>query len=627
MDSDAGEDSYDTLEVERASVDDLLASLLERSTDGISLTDRASGRLLSVSSAFCRLTGYAREELIGRTPAEIGLVTDYEQPRVAMLSGIDQNQGGIYEIPVRRKDGSLRQFEFSVQLVHGGEVLSVITRDVTERQDAERELRLRADLLNLAHDAVVVCEPTDKRITFWNREAEVVYGYSAEEANGQIIHALLISQYPSSAKAGSDALLQTGQWEGILRQTRKDGQVIAVSSRQALQRDEHGHPTAIIELNSDITERIRAEDNFRGLLDSAPDAMVIVDRQGQIQFGNAQTTELFGYDRDELLGQPVEMLMPVRYRVHHPHDRGDFFAAPRGRPMGDGRNLWGRRKDGSEFAIEISLSPLETADGGLMATAAIRDVTERKRFEQTLRDTNVQLERADRAKNIFFSSMSHELRTPLNAILGFTGTLLMGLHGPLTEEQIVPLRTVQRTGKHLLSLINDLLDLARIESQQFELHPEPIDCRALLEDVVGGLRPLADAKGLALEVSPIGEATEILCDRRSVTQILINLTNNAIKFTGQGSVRLDLSQRSEGARLVTRFAVMDTGCGIAREDQVRLFAAFERVTTGSTHSFESTGLGLYISQMLAGLIGAEITLASVPGQGSTFGLELPGSPE
>jgi protein-histidine pros-kinase len=626
VDPDTGEELHDTLEIERASVDDLLASLLERSTDGISLTDRTSGRLLSVSSAFCRLTGYARDELVGRTPVEIGLVSDYEEPRAAMLGALDQNQGGIYELPVRRKDGSLRRFEFSVQLVHGGEVLSVITRDVTESKDAERELKLRADLLNLAHDAVVVCEPADKRVTFWNREAETVYGYSAEEAEGQVIYELLDSEYPDSVDAVGDALLQAGQWEGVLRQTRKDGQVIAVSSRQALQCDERGRPTAIIELNSDITERIRAEDNFRGLLDSAPDAMVIVNGQGEIQFGNTQTSELFGYQRDELLGQPVEMLVPVRYRGHHPQDRGDFFAAPRSRPMGDGRELWGRRKDGSEFAIEISLSPLETADG-LMATAAIRDVTERKLFEQTLRDTNVQLERADRAKNIFFSSMSHELRTPLNAILGFTGTMLMGLHGPLTDEQIAPLRTVQRTGKHLLSLINDLLDLARIESQQFELHPEPIDCRVLLEEVVGGLQPLADAKGLALEVSPVPEATELVCDRRSVTQILINLTNNAIKFTDQGSVRLDLSQRSEGAQLVTRFAVMDTGCGIAPEDQVRLFEAFERITTGSTQSFESTGLGLYISQMLAGLIGAEITLASVPGEGSTFGLELTGSPE
>jgi len=601
----------------------LLASLLEQSSDGISLTDRVSGRLLEVSDAFCRLTGYARHELIGRTTLEIGLIEDLDS-RARMLAWIEQGLEGPFEIPLCRKDGVTRQFELSIQTLAGGEFLSVISRDVTEHRETERELERRAELLNLAHDAVVVREPVENRITFWNREAEAVYGYSAEEATGRILQELLASAYPDSKAALDDALAQTGQWAGVIRHTRKDGRTIAVSSRQALQRDEQGGAIAIIELNSDITERIRAEDNFRGLLDSAPDAMVIVDEQGEIQFGNAQTSELFGYRREELLGQPVEMLMPVRYRAHHPHDRGEFFAAPRGRAMGDGRSLWGRRKDGSEFAIEISLSPLETQDG-LMATAAIRDVTERKLFEQRLSDTNLQLERADRAKNIFFSSMSHELRTPLNAVLGFTGTLLMGLHGPLTEEQIPPLLTVQRTGKHLLSLINDLLDLARIESQQFELHPEPIDCRALLDEVVVGLQPLADTKGLALEAVPLTETTPLLCDRRSLNQILINLANNAIKFTERGSVRIELSQHDDGAQLATRFAVRDTGCGIAVEDQERLFAAFEQITTGEEQPFEGTGLGLYISQMLAELIGAEITLESVAGQGSTFGLELTGS--
>jgi len=218
--------------------------------------------------------------------------------------------------------------------------------------------------------------------------------------------------------------------------------------------------------------------------------------------------------------------------------------------------------------------------------------------------------------------MSHELRTPLNAILGFTGTILMGLPGPLNDEQARQLRTVQTNGRHLLSLINDLLDLARIESGKLELSLESIDGQGLLEEVAVGLSPLAHEKGLELSVVPSAARPQVCSDRRLLRQILINLANNAIKFTDRGGIRMRISRELKDDRSVTRFAVIDTGRGIKPGDQARLFAAFEQIDSSPSHHSEGTGLGLYISQMLAGSIGASITFQSEFGRGSTFTLEL-----
>jgi signal transduction histidine kinase len=243
------------------------------------------------------------------------------------------------------------------------------------------------------------------------------------------------------------------------------------------------------------------------------------------------------------------------------------------------------------------------------------------RSAEEMHDANLRLENASQAKNRFLANMSHELRTPLNGILGFTGTLLMRLPGPLNDEQTKQLRTVQSSGKHLLSLINDLLDLARIESGKRELKIELISGTDLLEEVAVALRPLADKQGIALRVLAPPEIA-VHTDRRALTQILINLANNAIKFTDEGEVALELTQHPNGAGTVTRFNVIDTGHGIKPDDQERLFAAFVQIGGDGANPYEGTGLGLYICQTLATLIGAGITFESEFGKGSTFTLEI-----
>jgi len=255
--------------------------------------------------------------------------------------------------------------------------------------------------------------------------------------------------------------------------------------------------------------------------------------------------------------------------------------------------------------------------------AAARDVTERKRFEQALQETNVELENDNLAKDRFLASMSHELRTPLSAIIGFTGTLLMGLPGPLNPDQTEQLTIVQSSGRHLLSIINDLLDLAKIDSGKWEGDFQPLNGAEVAKEVVDGLKPLARNKGLSLTVTAPKHAVMASTDRRALNQILINLTNNAIKFTDSGSVRLEVHEGSAEGRPMIRFDVIDTGIGIKIEDKAKLFKAFEQLKKYGTAPREGTGLGLYICQRLAGFLGGSIEFSSEPAKGSVFSFILP----
>nr|WP_229259832.1 response regulator [Duganella aquatilis] len=237
---------------------------------------------------------------------------------------------------------------------------------------------------------------------------------------------------------------------------------------------------------------------------------------------------------------------------------------------------------------------------------------------------NLELAEASRMKSAFIANMSHELRTPLNAIIGFTGALLMKLPGPLTPEQDKQLNTIRTSARHLLSLINDILDVAKIEAGKVTLELETVQCQEVVKDVVDTLRPLAVQKNLALEMDLADPAIVLETDRRALTQILLNLGNNAIKFTETGTVRVTLTQRNaDGQTPMIEFSVADSGAGIREEDQAKLFQAFSQLDSTSTRHAEGAGLGLYLCQNLANLIGGSLFFNSDFGHGSTFTLALP----
>ncbi|MBC8504817.1 MAG: PAS domain S-box protein [Anaerolineales bacterium] len=516
------------------------------------------------------------------------------------------------------------------------------------------------------------------------------------------------------------------------------------------------------ELEVEVVERQRAEkaaraseEQFRGVLATAPNAIVISGNEGRILLVNEQVEKVFGYSRDELIGQPVEILLPENLEETHSKHRGRYLDNPYTRAMGYGLDLKGRRKDGSAFPVDISLSPLETSDGTLV-TSIIRDITERKEFEETLRESEeryrstseltsdyiysvtfrddgsneldwateaftpltgyspVELEQrggwpsivheedvkkyqqqrdkllrsggfdvviyriitkegeirwledhrsasydnktgrvsrmlgaakditesvtseqalqqakeaaeaANRAKSAFLASMSHELRTPLNAILGFTQ--LMNRDQSLNSKQREQIDIISRSGEHLLALINDVLEMSKIEAGRMALDETSFDLHNLLDDLVDMLTLRATNKGIEIrsEMAP-GVPKHIHADDGKLRQVLINLLSNAVKFTEQGEVVLRVGCPLQGSDEQLRFEVQDSGMGIPPGKLDSIFDAFVQVVPGN-QATEGTGLGLAISQQFIRLMGGEISVSSDLNVGSEFSFEIPIKP-
>ena len=345
-------------------------------------------RYAYVNDALCALVGFDRERLLGNRVGELfpGFVGSarFEAYHRVAVTGEPCRIDEVAD-PDVWPDTALAGHVVDVSIVAMGEDLVVSARDVTERRRNEEELRLRAELLDLAHDAVIVRDPAESRVTFWNREAQAIYGYSPEEALERVTHELLATVFPESRQAVDDALAREGRWVGELRHTRKDGTVIFVSSRQALQRAVDGQPSAIIELNSDVTERKLVDVELRRLaagVDSSADAILSKDRDCRITTWNRGAERLYGYTASEVVGQPVSVLVPADRAGE---EQGILDRALRGEDVAsyETRRL---ANDGTVIDVSITVSPIYGPSGDVIGASSIhRDITEQKRAEEELR--------------------------------------------------------------------------------------------------------------------------------------------------------------------------------------------------------------------------------------------------
>ncbi|MFG6095438.1 PAS domain S-box protein [Leptothoe sp. ISB3NOV94-8A] len=609
---------------------------------------RSDGSFHYANKTACAKLGYTQEEFRQMNVFAIN-VNVFPENWVKMWQTLKKESSLTFESQHRSKNGHIYPVEINTRYLNfdGQEYCFSFVRDISYRKLAEatikKENTFRQQILENMAEGLCVCQQIDEfpfiRHTVWNRKMQAITGYSIEEVNhlgvipGLISNAVdqknYVQQYMEHLRMDSVPALEEAEIY------RKDGQKRTISISTSVLSDFEGHFT-VLALVQDITERKQSQQNaslLAAVVESTDDAIITTNLDDIITSWNSAAVNLFGYTETEAIGQPISILFPP--------DRLDIAPQILERITNGERiknfetiNL---HKNGTPINVSATISPLKDETGKVVgASKIIRDITEQKRAEVQLRLTNEELMRATRLKDEFLANMSHELRTPLNAILGMTESLQKQAFGTINQKQLKPLQLIERSGAHLLELINDILDVAKIESGQMKLDLQPTIVILLCKSSLDFVKQQAYKKAIQIETKFPPHIPDVWLDERRIRQALINLLSNAVKFTSEeGRITLAVSLQGETKTLlkkenrtlvektVLRFSVTDTGIGIAPEYISQLFQPFIQIDGSLNRRYPGTGLGLALVKRIAELHGGEVGVSSQSDMGSCFTMDIP----
>jgi PAS domain S-box-containing protein len=603
--------------------------------DAVIATD-TRGRITFMNPVTESLTGWTRQEAEGRPLGEVFKIINAKTRQPAedpvgrvLKEGVVVALANHTEL-IARNGAEIPIDDSAAPIKDRGRLIGVVLvfRDVTERNRAEETKALLAAIVESTQDAVIG-KTLDGTIISWNAGAERLYGYSAAEAIGRPVSMLIPSDHPDEMPRIMDRISRGERIESYetVRQA-KDGRRIDVLLTISPIKDPEGTITGASKIAHDITGQKRAERvlrqseaRLRTLLETTLNAVVGMDEQGRITEWNPQATKIFGHTKEDAVGRRTsELIMPERFRESHEAGLRRFLSTGKGPILNKRVELTALRRDGTEFSIELAVTAL-TEDGRRLFYGFISDITERKRFEEGLKQRSVDAEEAARIKSEFLSSFSHEIRTPLNAIIGYSALLKSPEQARAPEQQTRMIERISYNSQVLLNLINNILDLSRIEAGGIQIQLEEVSLAGLLKEVINSVESLRVEKGLEVVLQDHSAVPLIRSDPGKLGQIFTNLIGNAIKYTEKGSITARISDHPEGKKVSVR--IEDTGIGISENDLSRIFEPFYQAGSSEAGSLRGTGLGLSIVKKLVDALDGTVQVESRLGSGSIFTVTLP----